>query len=66
MVSMNFFGLIITEVFKIIHFTGGSIWSSAFMGMVLLVGTILFICCKEELKRARANVNTIEQETIES
>ena len=55
LLSMNIFGLIITEIYKVIDSHAGMIWSAVFLVGILVVGLILIIFTKEELKRSEQN-----------
>merc|ERR1712176_1749108 len=53
--TMNMVGLILVEFVKIIFDQNGFIWTAVFQGSCLLIGMILFIMVKEDLKRTHAN-----------
>ena len=52
LLSMNFVGLIIAEIYKAIDSKAGMISSAIFLVVTLVIGFILLIFTKEELKRS--------------
>ena len=59
LLAMNIIGLIITEIYKVIDSHAGMIWSAVFLVSTLVVGLILLIFTKEDLKRSKQNNLTV-------
>ena len=62
LLAMNIFGLIITEIYKTIDLHAGMIWSAVFLVGNLVVGLILLIFTKEDLKRSKQNNSSMVEE----
>ena len=59
LLAMNIIGLIITEIYKVIDSHAGMIWSAVFLVSTLVMGLILLIFTKEDLKRSKQNNLTV-------
>ena len=62
LLAMNIVGLIITEIYKTIDLHAGMIWSAVFLVGNLVVGLILLIFTKEDLKRSKQNNSSMVEE----
>ena len=59
LLAMNIVGLIIAEIYKTIDLHAGMIWSAVFLVGNLVVGLILLIFTKEDLKRSEQNNSSV-------